>query len=114
MSKTEGVFVPCEAGCHVVGLKVDWDQEEPAWRLAYLSMYVGSFYGGQESIGSRWRRRLAAIVTILRGRDWLFEDVVISEASARILASELTPRPEEDVGEESRTRPSAASTGLGK
>jgi len=57
--------------------------------LVYLSFYVGEFYAGQESFLSRWKRRLSIAITALRGRDYEFEDIVLSPESAARLAEEL-------------------------
>ena len=73
-------FLPCEAGCH--SLRVQVDADDP---LVYLSFYVGAFYSGQESFFRRLRRRLGIAITALRGREYEFEDIVLSSHSGRQL-----------------------------
>ena len=84
MSSDKRTFVPCEADCHVLGAIVSSDEH-----LVYLSFYVGSFYAGQESFFYRWRRRLGAVLTLLLGRDYQFEDIVLSRQSAAQLGALL-------------------------
>ena len=79
------MLIPCEAGCHVLGAKVNSDEH-----MVYLIFYVGSFYAGQESFFSRWRRRLGIALTVLRGKDYQFEDIVLSKENAKKLAEKLT------------------------
>ena len=78
------LLIPCEAGCHVLGALVDQDHG-----LVCLSFYVGNFYSGQESLLSRWKRRLGIAVTVLRGCDYQFDDIVLSKTNARLLAEKL-------------------------
>lgn len=81
---SEHTFVPCEGQCHALGARVD-----QGYGLVFLSFYVGSFYAGQESLLSRWWRRLSIVTTVLLGRDYRFEDIVLSKTNARLLAQKL-------------------------
>lgn len=82
-------LIPCEANDHVVGLATVEDEE-----LFYLDIYIGGFYSGQESFFSRWWKRLCIIATIARGREYLFEEVVISRENASKLAEALNATPQ--------------------
>ena len=81
---SEVVTVQCEAQCHTLSLRLDADEY-----LVYLSFFVGVFYAKQESLLSRWIERAKLIGTVLLGREYQFEDIVLSAESAQELATFL-------------------------
>lgn len=84
MSEEDTVTVPCEAQCHMLSLKLDTDEG-----LVYLSFFVSTFYAKQESLVSRLKERAKIIGTVLLGREYQFEDIVLSPESAQQLATFL-------------------------
>ena len=87
-----GPIVACETGCHAVGAIVDKQDN-----LVFLSFYIGSFYAAQESFFHRWYRRIAIVVTVLRGREYQFEDFVLSRENATRLAVSLMEATHDDT-----------------
>jgi hypothetical protein len=52
----------------------------------HLSLYLDQFYARQYSFVHRVAERLKMAVTVLRGREYLFEDMVLDEeASTQVL-----------------------------
>ena len=72
--------LPCDANDHV--LRVTADLEDG---LVYFDIFVGAFYAGQVSLLERLRTRLAIIFNVLRGREFLFEEVVVRLEDTRDL-----------------------------
>ena len=76
--KDKRILVECAASDHVLVLHLDGDEH-----LVYLSVYVGEFYAQQRSFLGRVWRRLCIIGTVMLGREYQFEDVVLDrEATA--------------------------------
>lgn len=73
--------LPCDANDHV--LRVTLDQEDG---LVYFDVFVGAFYSGQVSLLERLRTRASIIFNVLRGREFLFEEVVVRLEDTRDLS----------------------------
>ena len=81
---SEIVTVQCEAQDHMLSLHLDSDEY-----LVYLSIWIGAYYAKQDSFLRRWWKRLTIVLTVLRGREYEFEDIVLSPESAQELATFL-------------------------
>jgi hypothetical protein len=49
----------------------------------YFSTFIASFYAGQSSFVSRWVERFKMVFTILRGREYEFEEIVLDREAVK-------------------------------
>ena len=68
------LLVDCSCGCNE-GLRISIKKDEDGY--AYLSYVSGNFYNGQ---GSTFARKLKKIWRILRGKDYVYSEICMTEA----------------------------------
>lgn len=72
-------IVACVIGDHcALSLHLD---EDDGW--VYFSTFIASFYAGQSSFVSRWVERFKMVFTILRGREYEFEEIVLDREAVK-------------------------------
>jgi len=76
------ITLPCEAQDHFLKMQVESDED-----FIIMSFFIGSFYARQSSWLGRMLERARIIGTLLLGREYLFEDIVVSNAMAPGLAA---------------------------
>lgn len=76
------IIIPCDCGCSIVTIGRDED-------FAYIQFYVNSFYAKQDGYWKTFKRRLKMIWYIIRGKDYLFEDVSISIDKFKKLSKDI-------------------------
>lgn len=74
------ILVKCAANDHVLALRLDADE----W-LVYLSLYIDEFYAHQRSFLSRWVERFKMAFTIMMGREYQFEDIILEMEDAQLV-----------------------------
>lgn len=67
----EEIIMPCDCGCSSIHINRDEDS-------AYISFYLNAFYAKQDGYFKTLTRRLKMIWYIIRGKDYLFEDVSLT------------------------------------
>jgi hypothetical protein len=55
--------------------------EADGW--VYFSIFIGAFYAGQSSLMSRWVERFKMVFTILVGREYQFEDIILDREAVK-------------------------------
>ena len=78
----EDIVIPCDCGCSMVTIGRDKDS-------AYIQFYTNSFYAKQDGYWRTFKRRLKMIWYIIRGKDYLFEDVSISIDKFKKLSKDI-------------------------
>ncbi len=66
------ILLPCVAGDHALQFQVE---EEEGY--VYVSILIPEFHAHQRSFLSRWRERVKLAFTVLRGREYVLEEVIL-------------------------------------
>lgn len=82
IEKYEEITVPCDCGCSMLHISRDKDN-------AYLAFYLNAFYSKQEGYWKTFKRRIKMIWYIIRGKDYMFEDVSISIKTFKQLSKDM-------------------------
>ena len=75
-----------ECGCHAESLKFEFydmfehDKKNEEWNELYISHIIPSFYAMQHGTWDRIKNALAIIWDILRGREYRFFEVTLTDA----------------------------------
>lgn len=77
------VTLPCDANDHI--LKVECFEDLEVDPLYYFNIYIDAYYAGQISIFRKLKERANIIWHVLRGREYLFEEIVVTKEHAQEL-----------------------------
>ena len=80
--ETLKVIVECSATDHAMSLHLNDDEY-----LVYLSLFIANYYSKQESWFQRLFERIKIAITALRGREYLFEDIVLDKEAVEAVGA---------------------------
>lgn len=90
---TNILYVECECGTHLVEFISDEDDTE-----VYINFYTDNFYSKQtESFFSRWKSKIKYIWYVLKGRQYVLEEIVIDKKDINLLIDGLKKIQKQEV-----------------
>lgn len=92
--ETKTVIITCNCGCgqefHISKDKFEYDEPEPGVTVDYnFSTHSSNWYTEQEGIFSIIGKRIKRAWSALRGKDYLYQDVCMTEEQFNELVTEM-------------------------